>query len=181
MNKMHWKILEQEKIYQNERGITLEKQKVSLPDGTVLQDYYQIKMRDFVTMVIKDSAQNYLCIRQYKHGMRKVALTFPGGLIENDEAPLETAARELLEETGYICYDMQYMGKFVLSGNQHICYSHIIAGYGAEKISDATNPDQENGQICLISAAEIKNALFANEFPIISHALAVGMVLSCDN
>lgn len=178
MDKRHWKILAQENIYRNERGIRVEKQKVQLPNGAILADYYQIMMRDFVTMIIQDEKHDFLCIKQYKHGVGKVALTLPGGLIEPDEAPVETAARELQEETGYFCPDLRYKGKYVLSGNQHICYSHIVAGYGAKRISEATDPDQENGQICFLSKDKIREALYANDFPIISHALAVGIILA---
>ncbi|MBL4800633.1 MAG: NUDIX hydrolase [Emcibacter sp.] len=178
MNEMLWKKLKSENVYENERGIVVEKQKVQLPDGTVLSDYYQIKMRNFVTMVIQDEQHRFLCLKQYKHGMGKVGLTLPGGIIEEDEGPLETAARELMEETGYVCSELRSMGKYVLSGNQHICYSHIIGGYGAKMISVATNPDQENGKICFMAQKEIRKALIANDFLIISHALALDMALA---
>lgn len=178
MDKRHWKILAQENIYRNERGIRLEKQKVELPSGAILTDYYRIIMRNFVTMVIQDEKHDFLCIKQYKHGVGKVALTLPGGLIEEGEAPVETAARELLEETGYQCPDLRYKGKYVLNGNQHVCYSHIVAGYGAKMISEATEPDQEEGQICFLSKEQMREAFFANDFPIISHALAIGIILA---
>ena len=178
MDKRHWKILAQKNLYQNERGIKLEQQKLQLPNGDVLTDYYQIEMRDFVTMIIQDQNHNFLCLKQYKHGARKVILSLPGGLMEENEKPLETAARELQEETGYHCPDLDYKGKYILNGNQHICHSHIVAGSGAKMISQATNPDQEDGQICFLSRSEIQQALFANDFPIISHALAVGLILA---
>lgn len=178
MTSMQWKILAQEDVYRNERGIILEKQKVLLPNGTILPDYYQIKMRNFVTMVIQDQADKFLCLVQYKHGIGKVGLTLPGGIIDDDETPLGTAERELREETGYACTELTHRGKFVLSGNQHICFSHIIAGVGAKKIAEASHPDQENGRLCFISKPDIKQALQTNGFPIISHALAVALVLA---
>lgn len=177
MTSMQWKILAQEDVYQNERGIILEKQKVLLPNGTILPDYYQIKMRNFVTMIIQDVKGDFLCIVQYKHGIGKVGLTLPGGIIDDDETPLETAARELREETGYACAELTHRGRFVLSGNQHICFSHIISGQGARKVAEATQPDQENGRLCFISKSDVKQALQTNGFPIISHALAVAMIL----
>lgn len=178
MDDLNWKILDEEDLYQNERGMRVFRQKLSLPDGKIIDDFYQIEIKSFVTMVIQDEEQNFLCFRQYKHGMRRVALTLPGGMIDPGEVPLETAARELLEETGYECENIEHMGGFVLNGNHHICDSHIVRGQGARKIAEPTEPDQENPVLCLLSPVEIKTAFFEGEFPIISHVAALGMVLS---
>ena len=43
-----------------------------------------------------------ILIRQFRPPAGKVVLEFPAGLMDGDEAPEETAIRELREETGYI-------------------------------------------------------------------------------
>ena len=43
----------------------------------------------------------FLMVRQYRHGISRITLEFPAGLIEAGEEPEAAAKRELLEETGY--------------------------------------------------------------------------------
>lgn len=40
-------------------------------------------------------------VRQFRFGSEKLSLELPGGVVEQGEDPLVTAARELVEETGY--------------------------------------------------------------------------------
>jgi 8-oxo-dGTP pyrophosphatase MutT (NUDIX family) len=44
----------------------------------------------------------------------------PGGLIEDGEDPLATAQRELVEETGYVADEWNYLGGFASDANQGV-------------------------------------------------------------
>lgn len=52
-------------------------------------------------------------IRQYRHGARQVVLEIPGGLMDGDESPEVTAARELREETGYEAERLRRVGRLL--------------------------------------------------------------------
>ncbi len=58
--------------------------------------------------------------RHYKHGPRHVILSLPAGHLEPGEQPLDSAKRELLEETGFVADDKDWrsLGSFVVSGNE---------------------------------------------------------------
>lgn len=66
------------------------------------RDFLVIHIPDFVLAVALTSDRKLILVRQYRHGSRTVSLEIPGGLHDGaSETPLQAAARELLEETGY--------------------------------------------------------------------------------
>ncbi|WP_446044665.1 NUDIX hydrolase [Streptomyces olivaceus] len=51
--------------------------------------------------IVALDGQDVLCVRQYRPAVDDVLLELPAGRCEPGEAPADTAARELREETGY--------------------------------------------------------------------------------
>ena len=54
-----------------------------------------------VALVVIDDQQRWLLVRQYRHPAQRELLEIPAGTRERDEAPEQTVAREVREETGY--------------------------------------------------------------------------------
>ncbi len=77
-------------------------EQVAVPDGPTIHDYYIIENRGWVGIVPVTEDGRFLINKQYKHGIGREVLEFPAGGIDPDENdPLVTARRELMEETGY--------------------------------------------------------------------------------
>ena len=70
------------------------------PSGAVL-DRHIVHNRPAAVMLARDSERRVLLIRQYRLPVRKELLELPAGRCDGDETMLETAQRELTEETGY--------------------------------------------------------------------------------
>jgi len=51
-----------------------------------------------------------LSVSQYRHGAGVPMTEFPGGVVEPGEDPARAAARELLEETGYVAGRITHLG-----------------------------------------------------------------------
>lgn len=66
---------------------------------------------------------NLLFERQFRYPLRRVFLELPAGKIDHGEATIETAKRELLEETGYAASEWEYLGVM-----------HPCIGYSDERI-----------------------------------------------
>lgn len=65
-------------------------------------DFYVLEAPDWINVVPVTPDGQVVLIRQYRHGVEEVMLEIPGGMVDEGEGdPLETARRELLEETGY--------------------------------------------------------------------------------
>lgn len=63
-----------------------------------------------VALVVLDEDGRWLLVRQYRHPARRELLEIPAGTCEGDEAPAETAAREIREETGYAAASLVRLG-----------------------------------------------------------------------
>jgi 8-oxo-dGTP pyrophosphatase MutT (NUDIX family) len=79
----------------------VRRDEVELPDGSHI-DYYLAEQSDVAVVLALTPEDEVLTVRQYKHGAGGVELELPGGLIDPGEAPIDAAARELREETGYV-------------------------------------------------------------------------------
>jgi len=80
--------------------LTLLEDRVALPDGSsATREYVRHQGAAMVLPLFEDG--NVLVERQYRHPLRRHVLELPAGKIDPGEQAVETARRELLEETGY--------------------------------------------------------------------------------
>ncbi|MDB5815863.1 MAG: hydrolase [Rhodocyclales bacterium] len=95
---------------------------VRLPDGS-------LAMREYVKhpgacIVIAELRPGVLVFeRQYRYPVGQVFIELPAGKLDAGEEPLVCAQRELLEETGYVARDWQYVGAL-----------HPCVAYSSERI-----------------------------------------------
>ena len=64
------------------------------------EKFISIEQRDYCNIVVLSSNRELLLVRQFRIAVEDFSLELPGGLVEENETPEETAVRELKEETG---------------------------------------------------------------------------------
>ena len=101
-----------ESIYDG-RVLRVFRDTVSLPDGnTSVREY--AKHKGAVAVVPLTDEGEVICVRQYRYAHRKVLLEIPAGKLDSfDEDYLEAAKRELREETGATCENLQFIGDLI--------------------------------------------------------------------
>jgi len=96
-----WKTLSTSRVLDTPY-LKVRSERVELPSGIILPNYYIIENRGWAGVVPFTSDGHFLINKQYKHGIGLKVIEFPaGGIDEGEDDPLQTALRELMEETGY--------------------------------------------------------------------------------
>ena len=129
---------------------------VSLPNGaSSYREYLQHPGAVMIIPVFENG--DVLVERQYRYPMRKVFVEFPAGKKDAGEAPLETAQRELLEETGYTAQRYTHITDI----HNALAYcDEVIHFYIAEDLHDSGQQkldDNEFVQVMRVPLVELMN------------------------
>ena len=113
----------------------IERQKVELPDGKTT-DWFLKKSNDAVIIVPVLKTGKILLQKNYKHGSGEVVTEFPAGLVDKGETPQVTAARELLEETGFSAETFKKVGEVFADPTGSSMRYHFFIAENCEKVAD---------------------------------------------
>lgn len=88
---------------------TLQEDSIELPDGTKSTYLIYKDLPDSSVLLILEG-KKILLSKEYTYPLNDYLIQIPGGTLESNETPLDTAKRELLEETGYTAKHYEYLG-----------------------------------------------------------------------
>jgi ADP-ribose pyrophosphatase len=117
---LKWKTTDREKILHT-AVYDVYSQKETAASG-MEGTYVAIDAPDWVVIVAVHE-NNFVLVRQWRHGEGKVTLEFPGGVVDPGEKPETTALRELEEETGFRAGKITRLGK--VSSNPALFMNHF--------------------------------------------------------
>lgn len=113
--------LELKTVYRG-KLLHVQEDTVRLPDGSTSRREYIVHPGAAVMLAMPDP-QSVIMERQYRYPLRTHVYELPAGKIDSGETPLDTAKRELLEETGYRAADWR-----------HLLTTYPVVGYSNERI-----------------------------------------------
>jgi ADP-ribose pyrophosphatase len=120
-NIMGFVPLHEDTVYTG-RVFRLVKTRFRLDNGAELT-YDLVKHHGAVVVVPVDPHGNMWFVRQFRIGAEQSLLELPAGLIEEQEPPVESAAREMQEEIGMAAGSLVHIGQFFM-----------VPGYSTEKM-----------------------------------------------
>jgi ADP-ribose pyrophosphatase len=171
-----WKTLDTQEVFDRSPWMKVYMEKVELPGGEIVDDYYQIYMPPSVLIVARTEDDRIVVERAYRHGLRRVSLLLPAGGISPGEDPLEAARRELLEETGYVAPEWRKLGTFAAHTNQGGGRIEMFVASGARKEADPDRGDLEEIEVILLTQDELIDALKRGEVASLGAIAALGFI-----
>ena len=133
-------------------------------------EFFVIESVDWCNIIALTTDDQLVMVEQYRQGTNLIELELPGGMIDPGEGPLETAARELREETGY-AGDIPESGGFAYP-NPAIMNNkvHTVMIQNAQLKHDTNLDDGEDVAARLVPLANIPGLIADGT---ISHSLMV--------
>jgi len=168
-----WSTLKSEYLYKRP-WFTMRQDKVQLSNGKIIEDYYVWEFPPWNNVLAITKDQKFVLIRQYRHGIGKVFYELPAGVHDKaGESVLESAKRELLEETGF--GGGSWKPLMELSANpalqNNITYSFLAEG--VEPISQQSLDATEEITVHLVSLDTLRSIVFDGNMMQALHAAPI--------
>ncbi len=129
--------------------------------------YYVSEAPDWV-IIIPVCGEDFLMVRQWRHGEQALSTEFPGGVIDKGEEPEHAARRELLEETGAKAGKLTLLGR--MNPNPALFSNHVHV-FLAEDLEFSGSQDLDSDEFVSymrIKQSDVEQNMGTPDYP---HAL----------
>lgn len=159
-----WEVVGSRPIYHNE-WINVEMADVVLPSGERIEHHMVLMPTAAMTVVFNDEDDAVLMSWRHRFVPDVWNWELPGGIVDEGEEPAQTAAREVVEETGYRPRNLAHLTSFEPMIGMVTSPHHVFVAHGAERVAQPT--EQNEGRFewvpldkvtQLIASGEVRNA-----------------------
>jgi ADP-ribose pyrophosphatase len=107
--------------------VTLTEELLTTPKGPY--PYVTVHTRPLSVIILPQRRDGkWLVTKEWRYPIKRYVHSFPGGLVDHNETPLQSGRRELLEETGFDSDNIELLGTcFPLPGLLHQTMSVVLA------------------------------------------------------
>lgn len=142
------------------------------PDGQVCR-FIVNDAPDWV-IVIAERGENFLMVKQWRHGENHLSVEFPGGVVDAGETPEQAARRELAEETGFSAGKLEFLGKMNPNPALFRNHSHFFAASELSPLGSQHLDDDEYVSYMEIPKSDVIKQMASDDYP---HALMAAALL----
>ena len=165
-------------IYENE-WVNLYLDKVQFANGHIIEDMHHVSFdHEAVGIVVLNEKNEVLLIKSHRYHTQSVEWEIPAGFIDTGEEPVDAAARETLEETGFSVETPKLVYRYnPTNGNS----DQVFYIYKAHILSKVGEPDPaEVSEIKWVSKDELHDMLRNNEINCGFSLVGLMTVLFCE-
>lgn len=157
-----WQVLRRVTVYAHPL-IQVHRADVQLPDGSIVDGHHIVDLtHPAVGILPVGDDGRILLIEHYRFITDTTGWEVPAGRVDDGEAPLETAARELREETGYGASHLDHLGTYHSSNGFSNHTVHLYLARGLRQVGPVMDQN-EVMRLAWYTPAEIWAMIDANE------------------
>lgn len=156
-----WQLIERKDVSPS-KWYPLYVDKVRLPNGTEIDDYYVSELGDVAMIVALTPEKEIVFAKQYKHGVQEILLELPAGRIGN-KTPKQAAHEELREETGIIADELVPLGKVAVAPSKDATYTHAFLLTNARIERNQDLDETENIELVKIPIRDLDEKILSGK------------------
>lgn len=180
-NDKKWKVINSEYLFR-EPWLTVRRDHVELPNGNQIPQYYVLEYPNWVNTIAITKDQKFIFVRQYRHGLQCTSMELCAGVTEKeDDSPMISAQRELLEETGYGNGNWVKFMETSANPGTHTNMTFCYLATDVEKISGQNLEPTEDISVHLLSLEEVKELLLNDKIVQSMHAAPLWKYLAINH
>ena len=125
------------------------------------KNFHKILLQNAAMVILKNKKNKILFLNEYRRGIKKKTLGFPGGHIEKNETPLKCVKRELYEETNLKAKNWKLLFSYVRHGTYNCGKDYVFT---ADILEDRKRKIIDSSDIKWLNFKQISNKVKKNEF-----------------
>jgi ADP-ribose pyrophosphatase len=171
-SKFGWEQLKDKKLFETPI-FSLHELELSAEEVTVQHPFYILNAPDWVNTIALTPEREIILVEQYRAGIAEPTLEIPGGMVDQHEQPIESAKRELREETGFISSEWELIGK--TSSNPAILnnYTHL---YVAKNCTFDGRQELDGAEDIAVHTLPLSQFLELIQNGVVHHAIVLAAV-----
>lgn len=176
MDHLTWQTLSSTYL-SNHIYFTARRDRCQRQDGVIVDPYFVVELPTAATAFALTKENKVLMIKQYRHPIGAVCLETPGGFVDPGEPFAEAMKRELLEETGYLFPDVEYLGKFAANPGVLNNFTEMFFAKGGRKVAEQKLDNTEELEVVEIEIEQLPGMLMRQEIQQSVHANCIFFAL----
>ena len=142
-----------------------------------MDDFYTIRIPEYVVVAPFTDAGDMLLERHYRHGPRSVTWSLPSGYVDPGETPPNAARRELREETGFEAESWHLLGRFAVDGNRGCGWANLFMADRIRRAGPPSHQDLGEMEVRLVPLSVVIARLYQAEMEELASAAALALAL----